>query len=152
MAYSREIADWICAEVAGGRTLKEICRTQRESDDTFPAASTVRLWVINDPDGFADRYARAREAQSEAWSDDLIETAEDGSNDWMERRLRDGSTEQVLDREHVARSELRVKTKQWLMARNHAVRFGDRIKQEHSGTLTLEQLIERAAEKRKEGQ
>jgi hypothetical protein len=38
-----------------GRPLRDICL-----DDGMPAASTVRLWVSVDRDGFADRYRRAR--------------------------------------------------------------------------------------------
>jgi hypothetical protein len=34
--------------------------------------------------------------------------ADDGSNDWMERRRKDGSIETVLNKEHMERSRQRI--------------------------------------------
>jgi hypothetical protein len=54
--YTADIADIVLSELAAGRALADICR-----DEGMPAARTVRLWVMEDREGFAARYARARQ-------------------------------------------------------------------------------------------
>jgi hypothetical protein len=54
--YTTELAERILREVAGGRSLHDLCL-----DQGFPAYSTVQGWLKRDRDGFASRFARARE-------------------------------------------------------------------------------------------
>jgi hypothetical protein len=54
-AYTRELDDEICDRIANGEGLKQICR-----DAHMPPARTVRRWAIEDREGFAARYARAK--------------------------------------------------------------------------------------------
>jgi len=82
--YSQEIADEVCRRLAGGESLRAICR-----DEGIPDESTVRLWASDDREGFAAQYARAREVQFLAIADELLEIADDGRNDWMQRRGND---------------------------------------------------------------
>ena len=82
--YSQEIADEVCRRLAGGESLRAICR-----DEGIPDESTVRLWALDDREGFAAQYARAREVQFLAIADELLEIADDGRNDWMQRRGND---------------------------------------------------------------
>ena len=82
--YSQEIADEVCRRLAGGESLRAICR-----DEGIPDELTVRLWALDDREGFATQYARAREVQYLAIADELLEIADDGRNDWMQRRGND---------------------------------------------------------------
>jgi hypothetical protein len=54
--YTTELAERILREVAGGRSLHDLC-----GDQGIPAYSTVQGWLKRDRDGFAARFARARE-------------------------------------------------------------------------------------------
>jgi len=54
--YTRELDETICQRLANGEALKAICR-----EDAMPASRTVRTWVAKDLNGFAARYAQARE-------------------------------------------------------------------------------------------
>ena len=54
--YKTELAERILREVAGGRSLHDVC-----GDEGIPAYSTVQGWLKRDRDGFAARFARARE-------------------------------------------------------------------------------------------
>lgn len=56
-AYTRAIADEICQRLAAGEGLRALCR-----EEAMPPRRTVQDWVKRDVDGFAARYARAREA------------------------------------------------------------------------------------------
>jgi hypothetical protein len=55
----------------------------------------------------------------------------------MERARKDGSVEAALDREHVARSELRINTRKWLLSKMLPKKFGDRIEHEHKGQVVI---------------
>src|SRR6185503_2410404 len=122
MAYSREIADQILSQMAEGMTLREICK-----QPGMPSAPTVRRWVVADLDGIAERYVRARDAQANHWADEILEIANDGSNDWMQLQTERGNVKTVLDREHVQRSALRIDARKWLLAKLHPQLFGERI-------------------------
>jgi hypothetical protein len=82
---------------------------------------------------FRDQYASAREAQADYYAEEIIEISDDGTNDWMERQRTDGSTEEVENKEVLARSRLRVDTRKWLMARMAPKKYGDKITQEVTG-------------------
>jgi hypothetical protein len=81
---------------------------------------------------FRDQYASAREAQADYYAEEIIEIADDGSNDWMERKRGDETIE-VENHEVIGRSRLRVDTRKWLMARMAPKKYGERVMQEVSG-------------------
>lgn len=112
----------------------------------MPGESTVRMWVIREVEvGIRAQYAQARESLAECWAEESMEIADDGTNDWVERRRRDGSTETVLDREHVERSKLRVGQRNWMLARLLPRQYGDRAAVDvNLSVLTQEQRDARA--------
>lgn len=106
--YTPEMAALICERMATGESLRNICR-----DDGMPPESTVRMWAVDDRDGFAAQYARAREAQMDALSEDLLDIS-DGDGDPQRDRLR-------LD------------ARKWLMSKIAPKKYGERVELEHSG-------------------
>ncbi len=129
MAFSREIADEILARISEGEYLRAICR----SDPKFPSEALFRKWVLADTDGLGSQYARARELQFAAWEDKMMVCAEDGSADLKTIETRSGTIE-VVDSEIVRRSEIRLQTMKWLMAKLHPKKYGDKV----DATLTHE--------------
>lgn len=121
--YTAESADKIISLLTEGQTLREICR----NDEELPAESTVRLWVADDREGFAPRYTRAREVGYMVWFDEIIEIADDGSNDWMVRNKGEGESETVVDHEHISRSRERINTRKWALSKALPKLFGDRL-------------------------
>ena len=101
----------ICLRLMLGQSLNSICKL-----DLYPSKSTVFKWLLED-ESFSDKYRRAREMQQEHYLDEIIEIADDGTNDWMEREAKDGSTYEVVNHEVVNRSKLRISTRQWVMER-----------------------------------
>jgi hypothetical protein len=67
--YRPEIATEICARLAEGEPLRQICR-----DLHMPAWRTVYDWIEKDPD-FAARIARARELGFDAIAEEALEIA-----------------------------------------------------------------------------
>jgi hypothetical protein len=97
----------------------------------MPDKSTVMRWLATHKE-FRDQYASAREAQADYYAEEIIEIADDGSNDWMERK-RGEETIEVENHEVIGRSRLRVDTRKWLMARMAPKKYGDRVMQEVTG-------------------
>lgn len=119
--YTAETAKIICMRMAEGESLREICR-----GDGMPGQRTVFQWLQKHSE-FAQQYAKAREQLLEHWADEIVEIADDGSNDWMERENKDGSTYETVRADHINRSRLRVDTRKWLMSKLAPKKYGDRL-------------------------
>lgn len=122
-----EIEAEICARVADGETIRQITRA-----DHMPSAATVYR-ALAKPGSFCEQYAIAKEAQLTRWEEELIEIADDGSNDWLEREADDGRVTVVANTDHLNRSRLRVDTRKWIMSKRAPKRYGERVVNEHTG-------------------
>jgi hypothetical protein len=120
-SYTDEIAAEICTRMAHGETLAEICRSEG-----MPDRATVYRWTEAN-EGFRSAYARARIELFDHWAEEIVSIADDGSNDWMERRKRNGELETKLDYEHVQRSNTRIDARKWLLAKLQPEKYGDRV-------------------------
>lgn len=135
--YTREIADQVCVRLAGGESLRAIC-----APDDMPAESTVRLWNTDNVDGFAARYARAREGQADFLAEEIIEISDNATNDWMERQSEAEkgagvNNGWVLNGEHVQRSRLRVDARKWFASKVAPKKYGDKLDVDHTGGITV---------------
>jgi hypothetical protein len=126
--YTQELADEICTRLALGESLRAICR-----DDNKPDERTVREWAQDVKHPFSPHYVRARELGYLKMADELLEISDDGSNDWMEREGKDGSSYTVADHEHIARSRLRVDTRKWLLSKALPKVYGEKVTTELTG-------------------
>lgn len=122
VTYDPDIAAEICRRLGEGEGLRAICRSEG-----MPPESTVRTWVADDRDGFAVRYTTARQAQALRWAEEILEIADDGSNDWIERNTADGGRGYEFHGEHYQRSRLRVDTRKWLLSKVLPKVYGDKI-------------------------
>lgn len=95
--FTQEVADRICEEIADGRSLRSICRTEG-----MPTKATVFRWLAENQ-AFRDQYARAREAQADSLFDDIVEVADDDTIEPNARRV-------MVDARKWAASKLKPKT------------------------------------------
>jgi hypothetical protein len=102
--------------------VRDICRA-----DGMPAACTVRLWVVADRDGFEARFARARRFAHLDMAEELPEILDDGRNDWMESRAREGDPAAAHYRESVRRSRLRFEGRCRILSKELPEIYGNRI-------------------------
>jgi len=72
--------------------------------------------------GFANQYARAREAQTEALAEQIIPIADDATEEDAQ----------------VAR--LRVDVRKWIASKILPKKYGDKVQNEISGSLTVESV------------
>lgn len=126
--FSEEIADKICERIANGESLKSIC-----DDADMPCKATVFNWLGSDA-VFLDKYARAREAQADALFDDILTIADDGRNDWMERKDDEGGNAGWRENgEAIRRSQLRIDARKWMAGKLRPKKYGDKISAELTG-------------------
>jgi hypothetical protein len=121
--YTEKLAEEICRRIADGESLLLICR-----DDKIPTRSTVNLWLVDGKHKtFSDNYERAVNIRTDNMFDDLIEIADDGRNDFMERENENGGTWWEFKNEHVQRSRLRVDTRKWYLSKVMPKKYGDKL-------------------------
>jgi hypothetical protein len=131
--WTDDIKAEILARIAAGETLRQVCR-----DEHMPEQTIVYELRARDRE-FAVAYARARDAQLEAWEDEILDIANDGTNDWVDREVARGRIERQVDREHIERSKLRCDQKRWIMSKRAPQRYGDAMRIE--GELGLKAVI-----------
>lgn len=124
--YTPEIAARICAEIALGRSLRSICKA-----DDMPSLQTFYEWLPKHPE-FADQYARAKSDQADTLFDEILDIADEGSNDWMETHDPDNPGWR-FNGEHFARSRLRVDARKWMAGKLRPKKYGERQSVELSG-------------------
>jgi len=111
--FTQEIADAICDKLADGESLRKICLA-----DDMPGKATVFRWLAADKT-FQDQYARAREAQADTLADEILDIADDGSNDFM-------GDDEKYNGDAVQRSRLRVDARKWLAGKLRPKVYGDK--------------------------
>lgn len=116
--FSDALAEEICLRLVKGETLSKICK-----DDHMPNFSVVMDW-IKDPNKkkFSNDYAKARLAQANHFFDQLIDIADDASNDWIET-----SKGLQFNKEAAMRSRLRVDTRKWYISKVLPKVYGDKV-------------------------
>ena len=103
--YSQAIAEAICERVSQGEPVRKICR-----DEGMPSRATVYRWLLDNQD-FQAAYAMAMQCRIDDMADECLEIADDAS---LDMTLDEG--EMVLDKEHVARTKLRLAERHWWLA------------------------------------
>lgn len=123
--YSEEVATAICNRIADGESLRSIC-----SDDDMPSREAVRLWLSDAEKNedskyalFLGQYACARVEQAHHYAEEIIEIADDGSNDTYE----DKNGNELVNHDHIARSRLRVDSRKWLASKLAPKKYGDKL-------------------------
>jgi hypothetical protein len=105
-----------------GESLRSIC-----AGDDMPSAAVVFKWLASDkhPE-FVEQYTRAREMQADTLFDDLLEIADDGSNDWMKRNAEENPG-WVANGEHIQRSRLRIDARKWMASKLRPKKYGEKL-------------------------
>lgn len=124
--YSTDLAERICSLLAEGISLRTVCLA-----DDMPDKSTVFKWLRIYKE-FADQYAHAKEEAADAFVEEMLDIADDGSNDWMEVHKGDnvGWNE---NGEAIGRSRLRLDTRKWIASKLKAKKYGDKVSTELTG-------------------
>ena len=114
--YSSAIALEICARLAKGEPLAQICR-----DGHMPASRTVSDWKAAHPE-FAADFAHAREEGFDHIAAECMDIADETAFDTIQTEGGDRA-----NTEWISRSKLRVETRLKLLAKWDPKRYGDRL-------------------------
>lgn len=118
--FTKDLADEICARLAEGKSMRTVLKA-----DNMPAMSTVFKW-LRENNEFSEQYARAKEESADALVDEMLEIADDGSNDLM--TIEKGDTSYEMENKEVTnRSKLRVETRKWIASKLKPKRYGDKL-------------------------
>lgn len=133
--YSEVVAARICERLATGReSLREIC-----NDNGMPSPDRVMAWV-EFPDeekrpGFVQRFIEARKIGWLLMGEDILDIADDNSNDIIKRKVRDRNGNiQEIDVENplnIQRAKLKIETRKWLLSKVLPQVYGDKIEVKH---------------------
>jgi hypothetical protein len=120
--YNEEIANEICLAIACcSKGLRQLCKEH----EYWPSRKSIYEWLKKYPK-FRDQYARAKEHQVEALMDEILEIADDTSEDYVmndEGKL-------VCNHEHIQRSRVRIDTRKWIASKLCPRVYGDKNKDE----------------------
>jgi hypothetical protein len=137
MPYDEEIAMNICARISEGESLQDIC-----AEEGLPSRRTFNRWVAAEH-SLWPAYARAREAQMDCWSDEIIEIADNATDDYI---LTDDGP--VAVPEMVQRSKLRIETRKWVMSKLASKRYGDKVGVTVNATVDIADVSDEELEER----
>lgn len=132
--YSEEVALAVCERIADGESLRSVCR-----DDAMPAKSTIFKW-LSQQQAFADQYARAMEARADAMFEDILEIADDKSQDV---KIVGEDEREVCNTEFVQRARLRVDARKWMLGKMSPKKYGEKLDLSHGGDVGLTVNIKR---------
>ena len=92
----------ICERLVAGESLGAIC-----ADAGVPAKATVFRWLDRNEE-FRRLYALARGLLTQDLADEILEIADDSTDDWIEYRGKDGKTRRVFNLDNILRARLRI--------------------------------------------
>lgn len=108
MAATQEQIDEVCAQVANGKTLRQIGAFFGVD------AGTILKWIAETPE-FTQQYARARDSAADLFETEIIEAA------------------MSVGPETAAADRVKIDALKWVAARRAPKKYGDRVAQEISG-------------------
>lgn len=118
---TKEQFEEICVDIETHEFgIKTICKNNGISDHSF----YEYIWTIGDE--AERRYARAKERQADYIAANMLEIADDASNDFM--TIVKGDIEyQKENKEVTNRSRLRIDTRKWLLSKLLPKKYGDKL-------------------------
>lgn len=128
--FTQEVANSICHRLAEGESLRAICE-----GEGMPAESTVRAWALDNVEGFAAHYARARELGYERLSEEILRIA-DTPVIGVKTTTKATGTE-TTEGDMIEHRRLQVDARKWMLAKMLPKRYGDKIQTEVSGGLRV---------------
>jgi len=132
--YTPELADLICERIATHPIgLQRLCNMY----DDLPQKITIRRWRKKHPE-FSAQYAQAKIEQVEWLVDEILEIADDTSQDNIVNEF--GDT--LCNSEHIARSRLRIDTRKWLASKLVPRVYGNKL--QHDANITTSMSYEDA--------
>lgn len=140
--YTPQTARKLCKRIMNGETLSKICE-----DPKMPPKRRVIAWLASpNRNDFREMYYYARRVQAEMLMDEVIDIADDRTNDWKQTYSKTGQPNGWKpDNEAIQRSRVRIDTRKWLASKLIPRIYGEKVNVEHGATGKLAELLENAS-------
>jgi hypothetical protein len=123
--YSIEIATEICRAIATNACgVGILC----ERNPHWPARQTINEWRYDHPE-FHDMYYDARKHQIDLLAEEMIDIADEKTNDTIIRQGHDGKEKEYMNTEWINRSRLRVDARKWMAMKLLPKIYGEKSEQ-----------------------
>jgi len=117
MAYDKDtVFKNILLEIEDGASLRSILRR-----DDMPGRTVFFDW-LNDSEDKANQYARACEKRADAIFEEILDIADETSNDTI---ITDKG--EIPNSEWMQRSRLRVDARKWMLGKMNPKKYGDKM-------------------------
>lgn len=136
----QKVMDILCERIASCSLSIVTILGEGHEGNNLPNYTAIKEWLAAD-EALATQYARAKEDQAEYMAEEMLDIADNASNDYMVKHNADGTEAYILNGDHVQRSRLRLDTRKWLMSKLKPKKYGDKVALDHSGNIGIEQLI-----------
>lgn len=113
----------IVARIIGCQSLEVICK-----DDQLPGTTTVYRWLSEDA-SFRERYACAREAQSDFFAEQIVGIA-------------DQLAVPDVTADEIQAARVRIDARKWIAGKVRPKKWGDKQQLELSGDLAIKRLTD----------
>jgi len=111
----------ICSRIEMGEALRNVLK-----GENMPSPATFYLWLDSDEIKLK-QYARATELRAEAIFEDMLDIADETSNDTIF-----SETGEKPNSEWINRSRLRVDTRKWIVSKLNPKKYGDKLDLDHT--------------------
>ena len=128
--FTPEIASTICTLLADGKSLRQVCE-----GEGMPSEATVRSWALDDIQGFAAQYTRAREIGYERLADEILRIAD--TPEVGIKTTTKATGVETVEGDMIEHRRLQVDARKWMLSKMLPKKYGDKIQQEHSGSVTV---------------
>ena len=117
--YTRAKADAVLARLRAGFVL-----TTAVAEPDTPCLGTIMRWFREDVDGFTARYKEAQQDRLVRWAEEIIQIADDVSQDFISVYDEEGKERRVFNIGNIHRAKLRIESRRWMLERLDPERFG----------------------------
>ena len=115
--FSQNVFDTICERITNGESLRKICE-----DEHMPNRSNVFRWMAQEgAEELRDQYARARDAQADAYADDCVYIADNAKD--------------------AAIARVQIDARKWHASKLAPKKYGDKIQHTGEGGGALQVVI-----------
>lgn len=118
--YNQDTATQLCQYLSEGESLRTAT-----THKGMPSAATVFSWMRTNPE-FLKQYEKAKQESTDAMAEEIMDIADNGANDWMEKHYGDNVV-WVTNGEALQRSRLRVDVRKWLMSKMKPKKYGESL-------------------------
>ena len=131
--YTPELVNEICSTIASSsKGISRLCKDNL----IWPTKETIFAWLKTYGD-FSDQYARAKRLQIEVMVDEIIEIADDSSQD----NIINKQGQIICNNESINRARLRIDTRKWIASKLAPKIYGDKIDNTHSINISHEEAL-----------